>query len=43
MEEKTSKSKNTFYLSCYLKKAGTLKDGRSPIYLKITVNNKKLH
>lgn len=38
MEQKMSKTKSTFYLSCYLKKAGILKNGECPIYLKITVN-----
>lgn len=38
MEEKMTPRKNTFYLSCYVKKSNALKDGRVPIYLKITVN-----
>ncbi len=38
MEQKISKRKNTFYLSCYLKKANASKNGKAPIYLRITVN-----
>lgn len=33
-----SKKKNTFFLSCYLKKSNALKTGEAPIYLRITVN-----
>lgn len=38
MEQKMSKKKNTFFLSCYLKKSNALKTGEAPIYLRITVN-----
>ena len=38
MEEKMTYSKSTFYLSCYVKKSGVLKNGECPIYLRITVN-----
>ncbi|MFV0420108.1 MAG: site-specific integrase [Dysgonomonas sp.] len=38
MEEKVTCSKSTFYLSCYVKKSNALRDGKVPIYLKITVN-----
>ncbi|MBK5720360.1 hypothetical protein JGH11_05705 [Dysgonomonas sp. Marseille-P4677] len=40
MGQKMSKKKNTFYLSCYLKKSNALKTGEAPIYLRITVNKK---
>ena len=33
-----SKKKNTFFLSCYLKKSNAVKTGEAPIYLRITVN-----
>lgn len=38
MEQKMIKKKNTFFLSCYLKKSNALKTGEAPIYLRITVN-----
>ena len=38
MEQKMSKKKNTFFLSCYLKKSNAVKTGEAPIYLRITVN-----
>lgn len=38
MEQKMTKKKNTFFLSCYLKKSNALKTGEAPIYLRITVN-----
>ena len=38
MEEKITSRKNTFYLSCYLKRLNALKTGEAPIYLRITVN-----
>lgn len=38
MDEKMTLKKNTFYLSCYVKKANALRDGKVPIYLKITIN-----
>lgn len=38
MEQEISKRKNTFYLSCYLKRSNALKTGEAPIYLRITVN-----
>ena len=38
MEQKMSKKKNTFFLSCYLKKSNALRTGEAPIYLRITVN-----
>lgn len=38
MEQKMSKKKNTFFLSCYLKKSNAIKTGEAPIYLRITVN-----
>lgn len=40
MEEKLTCSKSTFYLSCYVKKSNALRDGKVPIYLKITVNKR---
>lgn len=40
MEEKVTCSKSTFYLSCYVKKSNALRDGRVPVYLKITVNKR---
>jgi hypothetical protein len=40
MEEKKTCSKSTFYLSCYVKKSNALRDGKVPIYLKITVNKR---
>ncbi len=40
MEEKTIKIRNTFNLMCYVKKTKVLKNGESPIYLRITVNRK---
>ena len=40
MEEKKTSSKSTFYLSCYVKKSNALRDGKVPIYLKITVNKR---
>lgn len=38
MEEKMTSRKNTFYLSCYLKRLNASKTGEAPIYLRITVN-----
>ncbi|MCU6167573.1 hypothetical protein KWH76_22480, partial [Enterobacter roggenkampii] len=38
MEEKKTSRKNTFYLSCYLKRLNASKTGEAPIYLRITVN-----
>lgn len=38
MKEKKTYSKSTFYLSCYVKKSGALRNGEYPVYLKITVN-----
>lgn len=40
MEEKVTCSKSTFYLSCYVKKSNALRNGKVPIYLKITVNKR---
>lgn len=38
MDEKMTSRKNTFYLSCYLKRLNASKTGEAPIYLRITVN-----
>ena len=40
MKEKVAFPRSTFYLSCYVKKSNALRDGKVPIYLKITVNKR---
>lgn len=40
MKEKVTYPRSTFYLSCYVKKSNALRDGKVPIYLKITVNKR---
>lgn len=40
MVEKTIKNRNTFNLMCYVKKTKVLKNGESPVFLRITVNRK---
>ncbi len=42
METKTSKSRATFSLVCYLRKSNVLKSGEVPVYMRITANKQSV-